>query len=121
MQLSRDPTLISEATEEVKGGMLDGEHIIPGLVKQKKYKKSKKAKDNKKEKVGNIFEVAVISQSSDDYVLGHLLESSGVRSVMKHDELVLEQSSYTLVEQEAEKVARAAAASLKNRSIACFF
>lgn len=47
--------------------------------------------------------------------MGHLLETSGVRSAMKHDEVVSEQSSHHLVEQEALKVARAAAASLRNR------
>lgn len=57
----------------------------------------------------SIVSEEVVEKSDDDYVLGCLLKSAGVRCAIQHDDLVGEKPSDYLVEKEAAQVARAAA------------
>ncbi|PAV73280.1 hypothetical protein WR25_14338 [Diploscapter pachys] len=91
-----------------KENLLDGEWEIPYLRKQKEAKKNDEEEEKGREKVNK--------KATDDYVLGRLLETTGVvRSVMRHDDLIGEKPAYDLIEKEAENVAKAAAESIRRR------
>lgn len=61
-----------------------------------------------------------MEKSDDDYVLGCLLKSAGVRCAIQHDDLVGEKPSDYLVEKEAAQVARAAANAICRKTNASF-
>lgn len=84
--------------------LFEKKYKIPYL---RKMKKGKKRKD--KEESGH---------KGEDYVLAELLSRNGVRSVVKHDEVVGEgkkRSDSRLMESQADTVAKQAAAAIRKR------
>ncbi|KAK6043380.1 protein, SNF2 family [Cooperia oncophora] len=60
---------------------------------------------------------STIEKADDNYVLGCLLKSAGVRCALEHDDLVGEKPSDYLVENEAKAVANRAAKSICRREV----
>ncbi|GMT23998.1 hypothetical protein PFISCL1PPCAC_15295, partial [Pristionchus fissidentatus] len=86
-----------------KNGLFEKKYEIPYLRKTKKGKKEEK--EEKK-------------STGEDYVLSELLSRNGVRSVMKHDEVIGEtkkRSDDRLRESQADTVAKQAAAAIRKR------
>ncbi|CAI4221252.1 unnamed protein product [Auanema sp. JU1783] len=114
-QFAKNPSLVQAVKVDngEKKKLLDGEYSVPYLKKQEKVKKTKEEK--KQEKMERKESKKKDRKLQDDYVLGRLLKTAGVRSVLTHDHVVGERSSDDLVQKEAESVARTAAAVIKSR------
>lgn len=85
-----------------KKELLDGCYEIPYLKRQSRFKDHSDSSESANAK------------AQDDYVLKKLLSSAGVNSALRHDQIVAESGAdYQLIEDEADAVARRAAASLR--------
>ncbi|VDK51869.1 unnamed protein product [Anisakis simplex] len=83
--------------------LLDGRYEIPYLKKQSQFKEN--SKDGSEE---------VDAKAQNDYVLRKLLSNAGVHSAFRHDQIFVEGTAdYQLIEDEADSVAKRAAASLR--------
>ncbi|ODM94276.1 DNA excision repair protein ERCC-6 [Orchesella cincta] len=128
---------------EGSGKGTESEAIFAGTGSKIKLKKSKKQKDkgearekssgkfrgvpflekqSKNEAVTNEDEeVAKDNDLQDSYVLQKLFSKSGVEAAFRHDSIVnTDEADYMLVEQEAERVAKEAAAALKRSREQCW-
>ncbi|KAK7506355.1 hypothetical protein BaRGS_00002467, partial [Batillaria attramentaria] len=84
---------------------------IPHLVKSCKMKGPPNAEDQREESE---------SRQQDDYVLRKLFKKTGIQGVMKHDKIMDSgRADFALVEAEAMKVAKEAAAALRRSRSAC--
>uniref|UniRef100_A0A915CHY0 DNA repair and recombination protein RAD54-like n=2 Tax=Parascaris univalens TaxID=6257 RepID=A0A915CHY0_PARUN len=85
-----------------KRELLDGCYEIPYLKRQSRFKDHSDRSESAN------------AEAQDDYVLKRLLSSAGVNSALRHDQIVAESGAdYQLIEDEADAVARRAAASLR--------
>ncbi|KAK0404911.1 hypothetical protein QR680_017694 [Steinernema hermaphroditum] len=82
--------------------LFEGKYEIPYLKKQKKFKEKQEAPSD--------------SKAQDDYVLAHLLKKTRVHSALRHDQILGDAAPDSqLVEDEANAVAKRAAASVRSK------
>ncbi|GMR47824.1 hypothetical protein PMAYCL1PPCAC_18019 [Pristionchus mayeri] len=103
--VKRKKNEVEEGEIEEKSSLFEKKYKIPYLRKMKKGKKE-------------VKEEAESVHKGEDYVLAELLSRNGVRSMVKHDEVVGEgknRSDRRLLVSQADTVAKQAAAAIRKR------
>lgn len=96
---------ISKSTKKVKKGIKVEGKRIKYLLKQDDYKEV----NNQKK-----------SSEQDDYVLKKLFKGSKVQGALQHDSIESTSQEYSIIENEAEKVAKQAIQALKKSRESCY-